>query len=82
MFEEGKKVVPVIQQAFCPGLNPGVGTVTKNNAVVMHPIPQGLGITPQLVTIAAGIFESMPAGENRSDLRQHIFSEAVGMVRA
>ena len=41
-------MVPVVQQAFCPGLHPGVGTVTKNNAVVMHPIPQGLGITPQL----------------------------------
>ena len=82
MFQEGKKVVPVVQQAFCSCLHPGVGTVTKNNAVVTHPVLHGLGVTPQLVTIAAGIFEGMPAGENRSDLRQHIFSETVGMVGA
>lgn len=82
MFEEGKKVVPVVEQAFCPGPDPGVGTVTKNDAIVTHPVPHGLGVAPQLVTIAAGFFEGMPAGENRSDRRQHILGEAVGMVGA
>ena len=57
MFQEDKKVVPVVQQAFCPGLHPGVGTVTKHSAVVTHPVPHGLRVTPQSKVAADTILE-------------------------
>lgn len=39
MFEEGKKVLPVIKKAFGSSLYSGVGTVAENNTEITHPLP-------------------------------------------